>query len=236
MNRTAARLILTLGLAAVVCGTVGCTTTNWPYGMSRGRHNYPSTPTAPKTVKLVDTVTDQDLLIIDVPVGKTLVMDLGHNKRWVATQSGSTPADRVKWSIVDTGTRGTYGWQDHMKLTGNPVAIKVELRDPEPAGGAGVAQTGPKPAADEPAVPIQRGPATTPDEQPKSETQPEPPDEQADGPASSTMGASDSPSQEIEQPSKSTSQPNADETKPESAAEAEDEPASTGEDLEDALE
>jgi hypothetical protein len=217
-------MILTMGLAAVVCGQVGCTTTTWPYGMSRGRHNFPSTPTAPKTITLVDTVTDRDLLIIDVPVGKTLVLNFERDKRWVGTPTGATPAKRVEWSIVDTGTRGTYGWQDAMALTGHPVLIKQEVRDPEPIGGAGVAQTAvadrpeAEPADDEPAVPIQRDRSTAPA---KAESDSAPAaGGDGDEPASSSMGASDSPQEQTERTRSQGSSPSS---------------PPTGEDLQEAL-
>ncbi len=156
MNRIAFTLVLAL-VAAGVLAVAGCTTTAFPYNQSIDRHAFPSTPSMPVTLQVIDALTDEELLVIDVPVGKTLVIDFDTPGKWTATQTASWPADRVQWVFVDPGTRFNSGFDHEMALPGNPVYMKPIYRDPEPIG-SGVAQTGPGQAAEAPAVPIQRDP------------------------------------------------------------------------------
>ncbi len=199
MNRIATNLVLTVAALVVAVNATGCSTTNWPYGMSRDRHNYVSTPDLPVTVTLMDVLTEEQLLVIDVPVGWTLVMDLDQPETWTATQTASTPANRVDWSLIPTGRRFEARWQNGMDLPGNPVIIKPTYRDPEPMG-TGVAQTGPRTGQATPkttAQPARSQAKPSPStKQPAKPTVPIQRETKPANPPSSPLGASDSPVQE----------------------------------------
>lgn len=127
-------------LLAVVLLTGGCArsySAKFPYGRSIDRHNFVSTPDLPLTVTLKDTITGEELLRVDVPVYKQLIIDLEHKKDWNATLTPALPAETCTWDVVDAGRNIAAQWdgklKNRMNLPGNPVILKVDIRETESA-------------------------------------------------------------------------------------------------------
>ncbi|MBI1367599.1 MAG: hypothetical protein GC162_02980 [Planctomycetes bacterium] len=120
------RLMIAM-FAVLLALSAGCST-NFPYGTSWDRHNFVSTPNMPLSLSLVDTVTGQTVWTLDIPVNQQAVVDLEHNQDWVAAQSPATPAHEVRWKVMSLGTLAD-NVDNHQKLNGNPVLLKVMIRD-----------------------------------------------------------------------------------------------------------
>lgn len=130
-------------LAAVTLFTGGCT--HFPYGMSLDKHNFVSTPHMPLTLTLVDTYSGDTVWSLDVPVNKMAVVNFDHSDHWTAAQPAALPAKKIKWDIFEPDRR--YGFlKNEQKLSGNPVLLKVSIREkgdeePAPRNKAGDAET-----------------------------------------------------------------------------------------------
>lgn len=120
--------LLALGMFVAFVGA-GCASA--PYGMSLDRHNFGSTQLRPARVLLVDVTDGETVWSMDVPVGKTLVVDLHQPTTWTqSTWTGAEPADRMTWGLFDTGT--TFGsLEEEVELSGNPVKLELEYREIE---------------------------------------------------------------------------------------------------------
>jgi len=189
-----AGILTVLALAATL---TGCWTTRWPYGMSLDRHNFISTPSMPLTVVLRDTVTKEDLLRLEVPVGQELVIDLEHEADRTPALTRALPAESVSWEFFDVNRKIPVAGQlkHEMDLPGNNVLLKVVVREPvsaeapegmAPAPGAGM----------EPAVPIYTPPAEA-EEGPAEGDDEAGPDEAGDG-AAEAEGEAEQPDAEPE--------------------------------------
>ncbi|MEX2672971.1 MAG: hypothetical protein WD294_12775 [Phycisphaeraceae bacterium] len=121
-------LALTLLAAA---GLQGCVKA--PYGMSLDRHNISSTTQHPKRLTLVDSTNGETVWSMDIPVGETLVVDFEQPTTWTQSEyTGAEPADAMRWNLFETSSR--FGSLDErVKLSGNPVYMRVEMREIEEA-------------------------------------------------------------------------------------------------------
>lgn len=112
----------------------GCST-KFPYGTSWDRHNFVSTAHMPLTLTLVDTITGDTVWTLDVPVGKQAVVDFEHDEDWTAAQSPATPPSSMRWQVLDLDS-AVANLDNEQKLSGNPVLLKVSVRElakaPEP--------------------------------------------------------------------------------------------------------
>ncbi len=170
MKFTSTLYVLILGLLA------GCSA-NFPYGRSMDRHNFVSDAHMPKTILLIDSVTKQEVTRWDVPVGKTLVVDLEHEADWTAGMHVADPAYKVTWAIIDNKSKWYLPTNEQsLALNGNPVYLRMydtrqappRPQDSIPSAPAVQPTTTPvKPDQDRPLPP------QPPTEQPKSQDQPE---------------------------------------------------------------
>ncbi|MHB1156380.1 MAG: hypothetical protein ACYC26_06010 [Phycisphaerales bacterium] len=126
MKRTTL-LLLTFALLTAA----GCGTANMTYVMSLDRHSFLSTPSLPLTFVLRDTIEGKELLRIDIPINKTLVVDLDHDATWIPNQGGAAPATKIHWEIVDSDSFITGLLSNHQDLPGNDVMMKLEVRPRE---------------------------------------------------------------------------------------------------------
>lgn len=135
MTRYVSMTIVTAVL--LTCGCARSYSAKFPYGRSIDRHNFVSTPHLPLTVTLKDTVTGEELLRIDVPVYKQLIIDLEHKKDWNATLTPALPAEYCTWDVVDSGRNIAANIKGQLRnrldLPGNPVILKVDVREAESA-------------------------------------------------------------------------------------------------------
>jgi outer membrane biosynthesis protein TonB len=164
----------TCGLLALIllASSTGCA--KFPYGMSLDRHNFISTPHQPLTVSVKDTITGEELLRVDIPVYKQLLIDFEHKHDWTPAQTPGLPAESVTWEIIDADRLMAGGMiggdlKNRLELPGNPVKIVVDVRDDESVAGvptyqpAGTAAT----ASDTPKYkPVEAQPDPQPDPQP----------------------------------------------------------------------
>ncbi len=207
MSRTIG--LITLAALLIVTGCARSHSAKFPYGRSIDRHNFMSTPDMPLSVSIKDTISGEELLRVDVPVYKQLILDFEHKHDWTPAQTPGLPAEYVTWQVVDAGrllVGGVDGkLKNRMDLRGNPVIVKVDIRDHEPADGTPeypsaddtpgdpVAppdqpddpQPQPRPAAEQPTNGTPRGPAvrTYPKAPAQAEPdQPERTDDEADQP------------------------------------------------------
>jgi hypothetical protein len=118
--------ILTLALAFAAGGC-----TKFPYGASFDRHNFVSTPSRPMTIILEDALTREELLRIDVPIGKKVVIDFDHKTDWAAGPSSAMPAEEVRWQVFPPDKTFSGKLRNQMRLSGNPVRIRQEIREPQ---------------------------------------------------------------------------------------------------------
>jgi len=124
------RPLVILALAfALTLAAVGCA--KFPYGASFDRHNFVSTPARPVTVILEDALTREELVRIDVPVGKKLVMDFDHKTDWAAGPSSALPAEEVRWQVLPPDKTFSGTLRNQMRLSGNPVRMRQEIRAPQ---------------------------------------------------------------------------------------------------------
>jgi len=187
----------TIGLTGLLCLLIvvtGCISSRFPYMGSYDRHNFVSTTDMPLTVTLRDTVTGEDLINVDVPVGRMLVIDLEHKEDWTASQGNAMVAEKVAWEVLDVGTIMPGFLANKMQLPGNAVMLKVTVRDAEPTGKGKMdyqpVETG---NGDSPAYTPQ-GPATREISEPETGTDTAPAETPADEPAMrSDTGESDTP-------------------------------------------
>jgi hypothetical protein len=119
---TALRIVALVALVSIV----GCT--RFPYGMSLDKHEFLSTPELPLTITLVDTVADQEVWRVDVPVNKKLVVDLEHAEDWRPGLTPASPAYKVSWQIMEPGAFSSILARSQ-ELSGNPVLLKMVVRD-----------------------------------------------------------------------------------------------------------
>lgn len=123
--------LLAIIALAITAALTGCATP-FPYGASYDRHAYASDQYLPKTVYVKDSVTDQLLMKCEVPVGQELIIDFDHKTDTSSSLTVSSPAEKVRWTVVETGTRFSF-MNNEQELSGNPPIIYVELRPaPEP--------------------------------------------------------------------------------------------------------
>lgn len=127
MKRFALTIAPTIALAVALTATTGCQT-KFPYMASYDRHNFVSTPHHPVSVELLDTVTDEIVWRLDVPVYKKAVVDLEHTSDWNETQQGSLPAYRVSWKVMNIGDNVNV-LDQKQNLAGNPVLLRYVIRD-----------------------------------------------------------------------------------------------------------
>ncbi|MAE59944.1 MAG: hypothetical protein CMJ49_01155 [Planctomycetaceae bacterium] len=121
-----------LGLIALTLAG-GCSA-HWPYGMSWDRHNFMSSHVFPMNLELVDTVTDESLWYLEIPVGKQAIVDFEHDQDWTPGLTPAIPAKHMVWSVQDVGAiigplgqLGTFA--NKLDLPGNPVLLKISKRD-----------------------------------------------------------------------------------------------------------
>lgn len=126
MKRPLAIAALALALTLAAAGCV-----KFPYGASFDRHNFVSTPARPLTIILEDALTREELLRVDVPVGKKLVMDFDHKTDWAAGPSSGLAAEEVRWQVFPPDKTFSGTLRNHMRLTGNPVRMRQEIRESE---------------------------------------------------------------------------------------------------------
>ncbi len=163
-------LVWLLGLALMITAT-GCSK-GGPYGMSWDRHEFQSSVTLPKTIIIRDTTAGEDLIRIDIPVRKKLVIDFEHQHTWITTQTGAHPAESVSWQLIDPSDwQPIVGKLKHrMELSGNNVIIKQVIRDTADVPTAAAAPRNPVTVLSKPAA-SRREPVTM---QPQPAPQPEP--------------------------------------------------------------
>ena len=187
MKRTAL-LLLTFALLTAA----GCGTANMTYVMSLDRHSFLSTPSLPLTFVLRDTVEGKELLRIDIPVNKTLVVDLDHDTTWIPNQGGASPATKIYWEIVDSDSFITGLLSNHQDLPGNDVMMKLEVRPRESVALAKTPAYQPTASA---ARLTESSPAPAPQSPVYQPAEPQPQVEPAPAtPGSSTPGQSESSS------------------------------------------
>jgi hypothetical protein len=68
---------------------------------SFGTHTYESRETSPKTVRLIDIRTDEEIFVMDIPVGKQLTLDF---RAGMGDDPVYTP-DLMRYQLFDIGTR-----------------------------------------------------------------------------------------------------------------------------------
>ena len=117
------RIVCTIAVALVLF-VAGCKT-SFPYGASLDRHNFLSTPSNPLSLALEDAITGEELLRIDVPVGKMLVIDFERRVDWAPAQTPGLPAHRVEWDIVEPDRVVKAYLSNGMDLPGNPVRMRM---------------------------------------------------------------------------------------------------------------
>lgn len=170
------RTVGLIGLLTILTATTGCLTSRFPYYGSYDRHNFASTATTPLNVTLKDVITGENVLDIDVPVRQMLVIDLEHQEDYTAGIYNAYPAEKVFWEILPVGTVFPGLLANEMKLTGNPVLLKVTVREPTPGeGGMPTYQPTEKPTNGGSPSYTPQGPATREvgDEPATAPTQPE---------------------------------------------------------------
>ena len=121
--------IRSLILAAALITLTACSagfprgsSTDWDITTSQGHNQW--------RVAIQDTITGQELWAIDVPDGQSLVIDLATDNYRKPTQTGSLPAESLKWDLFDIdGSVGTLS--NTLQLPGNPVLIRKTLRTPD---------------------------------------------------------------------------------------------------------
>jgi len=229
MTRTFALVAITL-----IATLVGCA--KFPYGMSLDRHNFISTPHQPLTVSIKDTITGEELLRVDVPIYKQLLIDFEHKHDWTPAQGPALPAEVVHWEVIDADRLMAGGpsgiLKNRLDLPGNPVKIVVDVREAEslaaaptyqPAGTDTSGSSGPAAPTYQPVEPqpepapqpdatngnVKRGPAVRTYPEPEPAPAADDQDDQPEAPAPNYTPTEDQP-----QPA----------------------PAPDGDDLEDALE
>jgi hypothetical protein len=115
--------------AALLLG--GCN--DFPSMGSRDRHHFVATPHTPLNVDLVDTMTGQTVWKAHVPANYELIMDLDHPENWTAGLTPSMPATSLAYQVRPLGgTMNAQPLEHSIKLSGNPVIIKVTKLDPPP--------------------------------------------------------------------------------------------------------
>jgi hypothetical protein len=89
-------------LAATVVGLSGC---HSPKGgmmpASWGTSTYYSTEISPKTITLIDIRTEEEIFVMDIPVGKQLTLDF---REGMGDDPVYTP-DLMRYQVFDIGTR-----------------------------------------------------------------------------------------------------------------------------------
>ena len=129
------RTVGLIGLMTILTATTGCLTSRFPYYGSYDRHNFASTTTTPLNVTLKDVITGENVLDIDVPIRHMLVIDLEHTDDHTAGMYNAFPAEKVMWEVLPVGTVFPGLLANEMALTGNPVLLKVKVREPTPGEG-----------------------------------------------------------------------------------------------------
>ncbi len=119
--------LLLIALALLL--TTGCTKTQWPYGGSKNRHAFLSTHATPITVLVVDTYTGDELLNVDIPIGRELIIDFDPDN-FTYHQAPAPPPSSVSWQVVHPNDWfAPGGLENKMQLPGNPVRIEVKIRE-----------------------------------------------------------------------------------------------------------
>lgn len=176
MNRGLAILTIVL-----LIGAAGCT--KFPYGASFDRHNFLSTPSRPLTVSIEDALTREELVRIDVPIGKKVVIDFDHEIDWSAGPSSAMPAEEVRWEVFPPNKKMSGPLRNKMVLSGNPVRMKVTVREPQSMEDLTEPDYQPSEGGGE-ARPSERGPRYQPADEPREGEGDEdagPADDQAEG-------------------------------------------------------
>ena len=110
-------------------------------GCSQDRHVFRSTKLAPKSVSIVSVETGNTLWTKEVPIGQQMLIDFNRDGDGAESWSSSdVPADELVWETWTLDARARWGSKmkggkkldkGKVELTGEVVAIKVDLLDPE---------------------------------------------------------------------------------------------------------
>lgn len=111
---------LTAALALLLGGVLltGC--------VSADRRVYVSTAFQPKTITLVDAITNQDLWSLEIPVGYQLELDLDREGESELRKISRLPATRFSWTLKDL--RGNTHDGGQVELPGTDIRIEMTLR------------------------------------------------------------------------------------------------------------
>jgi hypothetical protein len=91
-------------LLASTAALTGCIGGYYPGGSqaSRDLFTYPSTVDTPQTIKLMNSVTGQQLWVVDIPIGKQMVIWFYDNQK---TGDPNNPSI-MRWELMDLGETG----------------------------------------------------------------------------------------------------------------------------------
>ena len=99
-------------------------------GCSRDIHQFYSTMDSPKTIKVIETGTNNVVWVKEIPVNHRLMVDF--NRTWqIEGFTGvkpELPANRMKWSLYKGGTIFFRTDGGSVKLSGIPVRLDMEVR------------------------------------------------------------------------------------------------------------
>ncbi len=98
MNRTTTFALIASALTAVL---TGCGYSPGGAGVSNDQYTYVSTTHLPQTVTVVDTRTSEQLLVVEVPVGKQLVLSFYN------TDDEADGGGTLRWGVMPAGQ--SYG-------------------------------------------------------------------------------------------------------------------------------
>jgi hypothetical protein len=118
---------MTLRALSLICAALAFTVTGchspkggaMPY--TGGSHTYFSTPSAPKTLTLVDIRSGDVIWQMDIPVGKQLTIDFDAGK---GDDSVYTP-DLMRWEVFDLGTE--YGSLSNSMTVPSIRALRMDV-------------------------------------------------------------------------------------------------------------
>lgn len=151
---------------------------NFPTGQSLNRHMYQSTVEMPINLRLIEANTQNELWLLEVPVGTKAAVELGPNSYNLPTLSGSMPAKEIRWALMKPDDMFAE-WQVR-SLPGTPVRLLMELREREAPMTEPLPEVGtplgppPGPVVVTPVVPVEPRTAPQPAE-PQQPKQPDPP-------------------------------------------------------------
>lgn len=94
--------------------------------VSADRRVYVSTPFQPKTITLIDALSDKDLWSLEIPVGFKLELDLDREGENELRKISRLPATRFTWRLQDL--KGNTHDSGEVELPNTEIRIEMTLR------------------------------------------------------------------------------------------------------------